>query len=149
MKKLNSALKAPVVALMASCALAVVPAAAEEPVLFTDQSEKLQDDKLKDSIEHGKGVVKLINERNFEEAGKLLQKGRGMGLGLDVFERASRNEDWKGVIKLVRAKHDRKNDTIEHLYSFDGGHGFEMYFWMFYDYDKDGLKKPRLFAGGC
>ena len=115
MKKLNSALKIPVVALLASCALAVVPAAAEETVLFADPSAKVEDDKVKGSVEHAQGLVKLINERRFQEAGKMLKKNHG----LDVFERASRNKEWCGVIKHMKVRHDRKNDSIDHMYSFD------------------------------
>ena len=145
MKKLNFTLKMPVFALLASCALVAVPAGAEETILFTDKAVKVEDEMVKGSLEHAEGLVKLINERRFKEAGKVLKKGRG----LDVFERASRNEEWKGVTKHMRATHDRKHDRIEHMYSFDDGHGHEMYFWLFYEYDKDGLKKPILFAGGC
>ena len=132
-------------AMVATSALVAVSHAEEKTVLFADQSRKVEDDQLKKSVEHATILVKLINEVRFKEAGMMLERERG----LDVFERASRNKDWRGVTKLVKAKHDKKNKRIDHMYSFDDGFGHEMYFWLFYKYDKDGLKKPVIFAGGC
>ena len=148
----NYTLRMSLMAIMTLCSLVTISAGSEETVLFTDQAKPVEDEKLNSSIQHAEGLVKLINAQRFDEAGKELKKD----LGIDVFKRtveyaSKQDRAWKGVIKRVKATHDRKNKTIRHTYIYDGGiaEGIEMHFWLEYRYDKDGLEKPMLFGGGC